>query len=151
MRPHLGPGLWDEFVEHANAHYKEAWLGAFAPASGVLRCVGTLDGAPCQHGVTVDLRGGGSARAEASEVLERLHLDHERPLHLTCRWWREQLPVAPQRWDDGLDGAALCHDLFGVCASDVHGAARVRFRCGPPRNASGARVQFVDHAYCHRA
>ena len=32
-----------------------------------------------------------------------------------------------------------------------HGAARVRFRCGPPRDANGARVQFVDHVYCHRA
>ena len=47
MRPHLGAELWDEFVEHANRHYKAGWLRAFAPASGVLRCVGTLDGAPC--------------------------------------------------------------------------------------------------------
>ena len=157
MRAHLGPGLWDEFVAHANAHYKEAWLRAFAPEGGVLRCVGTLDGAPCEHGAVVDLRGegvrGGSSAsyAAASEALERLHLDHERPLHQTCRWWRERLPAAPQAWDDGLDGAALCHDLFGVCDSERHGAACVRFRCGPPRDASGARVQFVDHAYCHRA
>ena len=81
-----------------------------------------------------------------SEALERLHLDHERPLHLTCRWWLEQLPAVPQAWDDGLDGAALCHDFFGVCASDGCGAARVPFRCGAPRDASGARLQFVDHA-----
>ena len=103
----------------------------------------------------------------ASEALERLHLDHERPLHQACRWWRERLPAAPRAWDDGLDGerlpaaprawdngldgAALCHDLFGVCDSEWHGAAFVRFWCGPPRDASGARVQFVDHAYCHRA
>ena len=57
MRPHLGAERWDEFVEHANRHYKAGWLRAFAPASGVLRCVGTLDGAPCQHGVAVDLWG----------------------------------------------------------------------------------------------
>ena len=43
MRPHLGAELWDEFVEHANRHYKAGWLRAFAPATGVLRCVGTLD------------------------------------------------------------------------------------------------------------
>ena len=59
------------YVEHANAHHKEAWLRAFAPEMGVLRCVGTLDGAPCQHGVTVDLRGGGSARATAREDVTR--------------------------------------------------------------------------------
>ena len=158
MRPHLGAGLWDEFVGHANKQHRAAWLRAFAPAAGVLRCVGTLDGAPCPHGAAVDLRmrGNGEGRgrgadAAASEALERLHLDHERPLHLTCRRWREQLPAAPRAWDDGLDGAALCHDLFGACASERHGAASVRFRCGPPRDASGARVQFVDHAYCHRA
>ena len=70
MRPHLGTGLWGEFVEHANRHYKVGWLCAFAPASGVLRCVGTLDGAPCAHAALVDLRAGvgtgvtrGSARS----------------------------------------------------------------------------------------
>ena len=30
----------------------------FTPASGVLRCVGALDGAPCAHAVLVDLRAG---------------------------------------------------------------------------------------------
>ena len=58
MRPHQGAGLWDEFVAHANRHYKAGWLRAFAPASGVLRCVGALDGAPCAHTVLVDLRAG---------------------------------------------------------------------------------------------
>ena len=61
MRPHLGAELWDEFVEHANRHYKAGWLRAFAPASGVLRCVGTLDGAPCPHAAAVDLRAGAGA------------------------------------------------------------------------------------------
>ena len=45
--------------------------------------------------------------------------------------------AAPRSWDDGMDGAALCHDLFGVCASAAHGTACVRFRCGPPRDAEG--------------
>ena len=69
MRPHLGPGLWDDFVAHANAEHKEAWMHAFAPEAGVLRCVGTIDGAPCDHGViAVDLGGDGVVgRAGRSE------------------------------------------------------------------------------------
>ena len=57
---------------------------------------------------------------------------------------------APRSWDGGLDGAALCHDLFGVCASEAHGEA-CAFRCGPPRDAEdGTRMlQFVDNAYCN--
>ena len=160
MRPHLGAELWDEFVEHANRHYKAGWLRAFAPASGVLRCVGTLDGAACPHAAVVDLRAGVGAglcgcgeERKVGKALERLHLDHERPLHATCHRWRAALPRVPRSWDDGQDGAALCHALFGVCVSEVHGDACVRFRCGPPRDAEdGTRVlQFVDHAYCHRS
>ena len=48
--------------------------------------------------------------------------------------------IHAERW-------ALCHDLFGVCASAAHGAACVRFRCGPPRDAEGVVLQLVDHAY----
>ena len=64
--------------------YKARWLRAFTRASGVLRCVGALDGAPCAHAVLVDLRAGaGTAEREVGAALERLHLDHERPLHAT--------------------------------------------------------------------
>ena len=50
--------------------------------------------------------------------------------------------AAPRSWDDGPDGAALCHDLFGVGGvSEAHGAACVRFRCGPPRDAEGVVLQ----------
>ena len=151
MRPHLGAERWDEFVEHANRHYKAGWLRAFAPASGVLRCVGTLDGAPCPHAAAVDLRAGAAAgegtgagtgrvrsEREAGEALERL----ERPLHETCHRWRTAFSrcSTPRSSDDGLDGAALCHDLFGVCASEAHGEACVRFRCGPPRDARTGRA-----------
>jgi hypothetical protein len=94
----------------------------------------------------------GRGEREVGAALERLHLDHERPLHATChRWRRAAMPAAPQSWDDGLDGAALCHDLFGVCVSAAHGAACVRFRCGPLRDAEGVVLRFVDHAYCHRS
>ena len=44
MRPVLGDALWHSFVAHANAHYKEAFVGAFA--GPVLACVGR-DGAMC--------------------------------------------------------------------------------------------------------
>ena len=85
MRPHLGAALWGEFVAHANRHYKARWLRAFAPASGVLRCVGALDGAPCAHAALVDLRAGaGTAGREVGAALERLHLDQEWPLHSCC-------------------------------------------------------------------
>jgi hypothetical protein len=113
-----------------------------APASSVLRCVGALDGALCAHAALVDLRVWGLGRESVGTgergvgaALERLHLDHERPLHVTCHRWRAAMPAAPQSWDDGLDGAALCHDLFGVCVSAAHGAACVRFRCGPDRKS----------------
>ena len=107
MRPHLGAGLWGEFVAHANRHYKARWLRAFAPGSGVLRCVGVLDGAPCAHAALVDLRAGAGAGSGTGErgvgaALERLHLDHERPLHATCHRWRAAMPAAPRSWDDGL-------------------------------------------------
>jgi hypothetical protein len=127
----VGAALWGEFVAHANRHYKARWLRA----SGVLRCVGSLlDGAPCAHGALVDLRDGragtgewGRAEREVGAALERLHLDHERPLYATCHRWRAAMPAAPRSWDDGLDGAALCHDLFGVCASLAHGPACVLY------------------------
>ena len=121
MLPYLGPRLWADFLEHANRHYKAAWLGAFVPASGALRCVGLLDGT---HAVAVELGWGGEGRgacdvdaptaaAAAGEALEQLHLDHERPLRETCRWWTKQLLRAPRAWDDGhvqLRGARVhCH------------------------------------------
>jgi len=87
MRPHLDTELWDEFVEHANRHYKVGRLRAFAPKSAVLRCVGTLDGAttaPCTHAVLIDLivgAGTGVGRErEVGKALEQLHLGHELPL-----------------------------------------------------------------------
>jgi hypothetical protein len=103
--------VWDEFVEHVNQHYKAGWMRAFAPASGVLRCVDTLDGAPCTHAALLDLRAGTGTgvgwEREVGKALERLHLDHERPLHATRHRWRALMRAAPRSWDDGLDGAAL--------------------------------------------
>ena len=120
MRPHLGAGLWDEFVEHVNRHYN-CWLRAFVPALGVLRCVGTLDGAPCMHAALVDLRAGAGTgvgrEREVGKALERLHLDHERPLHATCHRRRAAMRAAPRSWDDGLDSRRC------ACATTCFGCA----------------------------
>ena len=131
MRPHLGAALWGEFVAHANRHYKARWLRAFAPASGVLRCVGApLDGAPCAHGALVDLRAGtwdrpagtgewGRAEREVGAALERLHLDHERPLHATCHRWRAAMPA-------GGRGRGTTGWTARRCATTCSGCARAR-------------------------
>ena len=114
-------------MAHANQHYKARWLRAFAPASGVLRCVGALDGAPCAHGALVDLRDGGAgtggewgrAEREVGAALERLHLDHERPLHATCHRWRAAMPAAPRSC--GTTGWTARR-----CATTCLGCARAR-------------------------
>ena len=142
MRARLGDAAWTDFVSHANRHYKAAYVRAFEART--LRCVGTIDGGACPHAFEVDLRA-----PDAKDKLELLHLDHERPVHLTCARWAAQLPEAPASWDDGLDGAELCHALFGVRDDDVHGARCVRFRCGPRGGASGKRLRFAQHSYCH--
>ena len=163
MRPHLGAALWGASSWRTRTGTPRRVLAARVSRPRVGACCAEwgapLDGAPCAHGALVDLRDGGAgtggewgrAEREVGAALERLHLDHERPLHATCHRWRAAMPAAPRSWDDGLDGAALCHDLFGVCASAAHGPACVRFRCGPPRDAEGVVLQFVDHAYCHRS
>ncbi len=142
MRARLGDAHWSAFVRHANRHYKASYVQAFEKR--VLRCVGPVDGGSCPHAFEVDL----DAR-DATDRLECLHLDHERPVHRTCAWWTGRLPDAPQAWDDGLDGGALCHALFGVDDDGAHGVRCVRFRCGPRRDAMGLRVPFAQHSYCH--
>ena len=142
MRARLGDAAWNDFVSHANEHYKDTYVSAFD--ADVLRCVGTIDGKPCPHAFKVDL-----ADPKAKDKLEFLHLDHEQPVHRSCAWWMSKLPKEPASWDDGLDGAELCHALFGVCDDDMYGACCVRFRCGPRRGGSGARMPFAQHSYCH--
>ena len=137
MRPHLGTGLWDEFVAYANRHCKARWLRPFTPASGVLRAAWAPSTARrARTAVLVALRAGaGMAEREVGAALERLHLDHERPLHASCHWWH----ATPWSWDDGLDGAALCHDLFGC--------ARAR-RTAPRVCASGAVRRSTPRVCC---
>ena len=135
MRDRLGDALWCRFVRHANCHYKAAFVRAFCRPT--LRCVGPLDGTACPHAFEVDLHA-----PNANVKLKFLHLDHERPVHLTCARWAKALPAQPTSWDDGIDGDALCHDLFGVRDDEWHGRRCLRFRCGPPG-------RFAQHVYCH--
>jgi len=142
MRDRLGPEVWKDFVEHTNRSSKAAFVRAFAQP--VLHCVGRIDGTPCPHAFHVAF-----ACADAGTKLAHLHLDHEQPLHQTCRQWTEQLPAHPRTWDDNVDGGALCHALFGVFDDPVHGAKRLRFRCGSRRRATGEFVRFAECSYCH--
>ena len=142
MRDRLGPEVWNDFVEHTNRSYKAAFVRAFAQP--VLHCVGRIYGTPCPHAFHVAF-----ACADAGTKLAHLHLDHEQPLHQTCRQCTEQLPAHPRTWDDNVDGGALCHALFGVFDDPVHGAKRLSFRCGPRRRATGEFVRFAECSYCH--
>ena len=136
MRDRLGPEVWKDFVEHTNRSYKAAFVRAFAQP--VLHCVGRIDGTPCPHAFHVAF-----ACADAGTKLAHLHLYHEQPL--TCCQWTEQLSAQPRKSDDNVDGGAP----FGVFDDPVHGAKRLRFRCGPRRRATGDFVRFAECSYCH--
>ena len=137
MRERMGELLWSQFVSYANEHYKARFVRAFCKPS--LRCVGRLDGTPCPHAFEVDL-----ASPDAKRKLKFLHLDHERPVHLTCERWSNALPESPSSWHEGLDAGALCHDLFGAYDDEQHGGKCMRFRCGAPHGK-----RYAQHAYCH--
>ena len=140
VRAMLGDALWADFVAHANACYKDALLSAFRKP--ILRCVGPPHGGVCPRNFHVDLT---CARAYAT--LGELHLDHEQDLVVTCDMWVQalaSLPRAPSSWDDGVDGALLCHLLFSVRYDPAHGAAMLRFRCGPVPGQHGTKTDF-----CH--
>jgi len=74
MRPFLGDELWEQFVVHAVSNYKSDFVPAFSPRSNLLRCVGTVEGAPCSHKFQVDLQ---DAALFVRSHLGFLHLDHE--------------------------------------------------------------------------
>ena len=54
MRPHLGAGLWDEFVEHVNWHTtRRAGCARLRPHRACCAAWAALDGAPCMHAALV--------------------------------------------------------------------------------------------------
>ena len=63
MRARLGDVHWAAFVRHTNRHYKATFVNAFRRR--VLRCVGSVDGAPCPHEFKV-----GFTASAAAEQLE---------------------------------------------------------------------------------
>ena len=138
MVPVLGEAHWQDFLAHATARYKRAFIRAFDPPSGTLKCVGRADGGACLYGFEVNL-----ASPCAVYKLEHLHVDHEQDVQITCDMWRTARPSAAASWDDGIDGALLCHLLFGVEEDPAYGAPALRFRCGPSRLGS-------DAGYCHQ-
>ena len=126
MRPALGDMLWDKFVAHAEAHYKDKFVRAFrAPR---LRCVGPPRGGSCPRRFEVDLT---SPRAYLT--LGELHLDHEQYVLITCNMWLDALAARCHTVTVCGTTAStvelLCHLLFGVCDDTVQ--VVVRFRCGP--------------------
>ena len=111
MRPVLGEVLWAEFVHHANQRYKKAFLDVFdAPT---LCCVGQRDGTPCPKHFKVDL-----CSPSAYDSLERLHLDHEHDVRVTCDMWKRALSPNAAAWVGrrGLDEITL--DLSFVITLD---------------------------------
>ena len=143
MKPLLGNERWAAFVAYAKAHYRDAFVDSFLPASGILKCEGPVGGTPCPHSYEVDLRA-----TNAGARLARLELDHEHAVRETCHAWRRSLPACPSSWHDGVDADALCRSFFHV----RHGSNRagcVAFRCGPQRDESGKRMSFTQHPYCH--
>ena len=153
----MGAALWGEFVAHANRHYKARWLRAFPPAPGVLHCVvGALDGT---HAALVDLRAGewdggvGMAERVVGAALERLHLDHERPLHATCHRWRAAMPAAPRSCGTTGWTARRCATTCSVWGVRERGARRRVYAASvrpAARLRGGGAAVFMDHAYCHR-
>ena len=41
MKPRLSHEQWAAFVAHAHTHYRDSFVRAFIPESGILKCVGT--------------------------------------------------------------------------------------------------------------
>ena len=119
----LDKDMWADFVSHANAHYKPAFVDAFESATSLV-CVGPVGGSPC--GFRVDL-----TSFSAFDQLGLLHLDHEQNLVVTCDMWRRALPKCPSDWGDGIHAGLPCHLLFSVAPHPRYGAPMLRFRCGP--------------------
>jgi hypothetical protein len=68
---------------------------------------------------------------------------------VTCDMWVQALaalPSAPATWDDGVDGALLCHLLFSVHDDPAEGAAMLHFRCVPCTDSTAPRPTTVPQA-----
>jgi hypothetical protein len=132
MRAFLGERCWRDFVGHAAAHYREAFLQAFTPRDGVLCCKGPLGSAgPCPQRFRVDARqlasSDGTQRDIATQRLKLLHVDHTYDVQHICDTWKSLSVPCPPRWDHGICARKLCRLLFGV--KPAEGQPCLTFRC----------------------
>jgi hypothetical protein len=140
MREHLGEARWRSFVTYAEARYKEQFVSAFEPDSGVIACAGPIEGGPCPQAFVVRVDDPG-----ACELLESLHLDHTHDVGNVCSVWRASVPKSARGWSSGIDRARLCRMLFGASAADGLEQC-LHFRCGSSRGAGGHRVVCFCHS-----
>ena len=150
MRERLGKVHWATFVKYAEAEFKESFFQALTPASGVLCCVGSLEGTPCPKAVGIDLKT--ISVTECGQKLPTLHMDHTHDVKHVCQIWSQALPKHPQAWDDGVCGPLVAHLLFGVedhllaqCSDRSIWRKQVVPRCGDVRGVVG---QSADD-FCH--
>jgi hypothetical protein len=150
MRKRLGEIHWAAFVKYAKAKHKEAFCRALTPASGVLRCEGSIEGTPCPKGFCIDLKA--LSVDECGNELPGLHMDHRHDIKHVCKIWSQALPEHPQSWDDGVCGPLVAHLLFGVedhviaqCSDRPIWRKQVVPRCGDKRSVEGQRADDFCH------
>ena len=150
MRKRLGEIHWAAFVTYAEANHKEAFCRALSPASGVLRCEGSIEGTPCPKGFCIDLKS--LSVDECGNELPGLHMDHTHDIKHVCKIWSQALPEDPQSWDDGVCGPLVAHLLFGVedhviaqCSDRPIWRKQVVPRCGDKRGVEGQRADDFCH------
>ena len=150
MRQFLGERCWDDFVQYANAHYREAFLQAFTPHDGVLSCKGPLS--PISGSTTspqcfrVDVRQlGSSSQLQSKITSERLalmHVDHTYDVQHIVDTWKRLSQRSPSRWDFGVDASKLCALLFGE-------SNYLTFRCAVPRLGHQCPCHQVARPHYH--
>jgi hypothetical protein len=145
MRAHLGNVRWRAFVAHANKHYKERFVRAFEPSSGVIACAGPIDGGPCPNAFVVRLDD-----PSASELMQSMHLDHTHDIDNICTVWRASTPRDALEWSVGVNPARLCRLLFGVTAPGVLEPC-LHFRCGSSRAGRGTVTRVCHSPRAHYA
>ena len=91
VRTRLGDAIRSAFVHSCvNRRYKVAFVRAFTRR--VLGWVGPVEGGGCPHACAVDFDA-----PDATDKLACMHLDHERPVHVTCARWAAALPRPTRR------------------------------------------------------
>ena len=85
----------------------------------------------------------------STAALCALHLDHAIEVQHICDTWKAALPLAPQSWDDGIQGIVLAHLLFGVQPLGQR-LPNIALRCGSAREHAPAEPCH-DHKRPHYA